>query len=473
MSASPTIDATVIAEAIAWLVITSGLVQVLLYIVQLLFAALALHKRPPVEVSAALWQRYADLAPPIAIVAPAYNEALTIAESVRALLALHYPDFEVIVVNDGSRDSTLQVLIDSFGVRPVERFHELAIENRPLRGIYANRALPRLLVVDKENGGKADAMNAGINVARTPLVCVIDADTLLEPDALLRVVRPFVDDPIRTVAAGGTIRIANGCTVEAGRVVHVGMPRSPLALFQIVEYLRAFLMARLGLSEMQSLLIISGAFGLFRRDAVIDVGGFSRDTVGEDMELVVKLHRRMRELKRPYRISYVPEPVCWTEAPETLRILGNQRARWQRGSLETFFKHRDMFLRPRFGRVGWIGFGQVFVVDVLGPLIEVAGYVLIPVMWLLGLIAFDYVLAFVAVVFAFGVFVSVASLVLDEVQLRRLPRASDLAILTLVAVAENFGYRQLNNLWRIRGWWQFLRKRQGWGEMTRKGFQRS
>jgi cellulose synthase/poly-beta-1,6-N-acetylglucosamine synthase-like glycosyltransferase len=473
MSASPTIDATVIAEAIAWLVITSGLVQVLLYIVQLLFAALALHKRPPVEVSAALWQRYADLAPPIAIVAPAYNEALTIAESVRALLALHYPDFEVIVVNDGSRDSTLQVLIDSFGVRPVERFHELAIENRPLRGIYANPALPRLLVVDKENGGKADAMNAGINVARTPLVCVIDADTLLEPDALLRVVRPFVDDPIRTVAAGGTIRIANGCTVEAGRVVHVGMPRSPLALFQIVEYLRAFLMARLGLSEMQSLLIISGAFGLFRRDAVIDVGGFSRDTVGEDMELVVKLHRRMRELKRPYRISYVPEPVCWTEAPETLRILGNQRARWQRGSLETFFKHRDMFLRPRFGRVGWIGFGQVFVVDVLGPLIEVAGYVLIPVMWLLGLIAFDYVLAFVAVVFAFGVFVSVASLVLDEVQLRRLPRASDLAILTLVAVAENFGYRQLNNLWRIRGWWQFLRKRQGWGEMTRKGFQRS
>lgn len=466
-------QAAAVAETIAWLVIVAGLLQVLLYIVQLAYAGLALHKRPPAEVSAALWQRYADLAPPIAIVAPAYNEALTIEESVRALLALHYPEFEVIVVNDGSKDATLQVLIDKFGVRPVERYHELAVENRPIRGIYANPDLPRLLVVDKENGGKADAMNAGINVARTPLVCVIDADTLLEPDALLRVVRPFVDDPVKTIAAGGTIRIANGCQVEAGRIVRVRMPRNLLALFQVVEYLRAFLMARLGLSEMQSLLIISGAFGLFRRDVTIEVGGFSQNTVGEDMELVVKLHRHMRDQKRPYRISYVPDPVSWTEAPESLKILGNQRSRWQRGSLETFFKHRDMFLRPRYGRVGWVGFGQVFVVDVLGPLVEVAGYVLIPVMWLLGLIAFDYVLAFAAVVFAFGVFVSVAALVLEEIQLRRLPRAGDLAVLTLVAIVENFGYRQINNLWRIRGWWQFLRKSGSWGEMTRKGFQPS
>jgi cellulose synthase/poly-beta-1,6-N-acetylglucosamine synthase-like glycosyltransferase len=473
MSVLASREAALVAETIAWLVVTTGLVQVLLYVIQLLYAALALHKRPPLEVSGALWQRYADLSPPIAIVAPAYNEALTIEESVKALLALHYPDFEVIVINDGSKDATLQVLIDTFGVRPVERYHELAVENRPIRGIYANPDLPRLLVVDKENGGKADAMNAGVNVARSPLVCVIDADTLLEPDALLRVVRPFVDDPIRTVAAGGTIRIANGCKVEAGRITRVGMPRNLLALFQIVEYLRAFLMARLGLSEMQSLLIISGAFGLFRRDAMVEVGGFSQKTVGEDMELVVKLHRHMRDRKRPYRICYVPDPVSWTEAPESLKILGNQRSRWQRGSLETFFKHRDMFLRPRYGRVGWIGFGQVFVVDVLGPLVEVAGYVLIPIMWLLGLIAFDYVLAFAAVVFAFGVFVSVAALVLEEIQLRRLPRARDLALLTLVAVIENFGYRQLNNFWRIRGWWQFLRKSEGWGEMVRKGFQPS
>jgi len=218
---------------------------------------------------------------------------------------------------------------------------------------------------------------------------------------------------------------------------------------------------------------ISGAFGLFRRNSVIDVGGFSADTVGEDMELVVKLHRRMREMKRPYRIVYIPEPVSWTEAPETAAILGNQRARWQRGSLETFRTHKDMLLNPRYGRIGLVGFAQVLIVDVLGPIVEVAGYLLVPPLWMLGLISVDYLLAFLAVIFTFGVFISVATLILEEVQLRRLPRARDLIILTGVAVLENFGYRQLNNFWRLRGWWQFLRKKQGWGDMVRKGFQRS
>jgi cellulose synthase/poly-beta-1,6-N-acetylglucosamine synthase-like glycosyltransferase len=330
-----------------------------------------------------------------------------------------------------------------------------------------------LLVIDKENGGKADAMNAGINVARAPLVCVIDADTLLEADALIRVVRPFVEDPVRTVAVGGTIRIANGCRIENGRVIEPRLPRNILALFQVVEYLRAFLMARLGLSQMQTLMIISGAFGLFRRSSAIEVGGFSQNTVGEDMELVVKLHRYMRDRKRDYRITYIPEPVSWTEAPESLSILANQRARWQRGSLETYRKHRDMFLNPRYGRIGFLGFGQVWIVDVIGPIIEIIGYALVPPLWLLGLISFEYLLAFIAVVFTFGVFISVATLVLEEVQLRRLKNARDLATLTVAAIFENFGYRQLNNFWRLRGWWQFLRKKQGWGTMVRKGFHRS
>lgn len=463
----------VAAEVIAAVVIVAGLLQLLLYIVQLVFAAVALRDRPPVTSTALLWQRYAEVAPPIAIIAPAYNEELTIVESLDALLALEYPDFEVIVINDGSKDGTLRRLIDNYGLKPVQRYHDLAVQHQPIRGLYAAANLPRLIVVDKENGGKADAMNAGINVARAPLVCVIDADTLLESDALIRAVRPFIEDPISTVAVGGTIRIANGCRVEHGRVIAARLPRNFLALVQIVEYLRAFLMARLGLSRMQMLMIISGAFGLFKRSAAVDVGGFSHGTVGEDMELVVKLHRRMRDAKQPYRITYIPEPVAWTEAPESWRILGNQRARWQRGSLETFFKHKDMFLNPRYGRIGFLGMGQVFVVDVLGPVVEVLGYLLIPLFWALGLISADYVIAFMAVVFTFGVFISVATLVLEEVELRRLEHARDLAVLTLVAVLENFGYRQINNLWRIRGYWQFLRKKQGWGTMTRKGFQRS
>ena len=461
------------AEIATWFVIACGLVQVLLYILQLLFAALALHRRPAYSSASALWNRFADITPSIAIVAPAYNEELTIIESVEALLALHYPDFEVIVVNDGSKDATLQVMIDHYRMVPVARYHDRALAHQSIRGLYAAPERPRLLLVDKENGGKADAMNAGINVARTPLVCVIDADTLLEPDALMRAVRPFIEDPARTVAVGGTIRIANGCRVEGGRITEARLPRNFLALVQVVEYLRAFLMARLGLSEMQTLMIISGAFGLFRRNDVIAVGGFSADTVGEDMELVVKLHRHMRDRKRPYRIVYIPEPVSWTEAPETLSILANQRARWQRGSLETYRTHKDMFLNPRYGRIGFLGFGQVWIVDVIGPIVEVAGYAFVPPLWMLGLISFDYLLAFIAVIFTFGIFISVATLILEEVQLRRLPRARDLAIVTLVAVIENFGYRQLNNLWRVRGWWQFLRKKQGWGTMVRKGFQRS
>lgn len=461
------------AEIITICVVAAGFAQSLLYLVQLIFAAMALRDRPPASSARLLWDRYAEIAPPIAVIAPAYNEELTIIESVNALLALEYPEFEVIAVNDGSKDATLETLIEHFDLKPVRRYYDLSVENKPIRGLYANPNVPKLIVIDKVNGGKADAMNAGINVARAPLVCVIDADTLLESDALIRVVRPFIEEPVRTVAVGGTIRIANGCRVERGRVTEVRMPRNFLALVQIVEYLRAFLMARLGLSRLHMLMIISGAFGVFRRTTTIEVGGFSQNTVGEDMELVVKLHRHMRDTKQPYRITYIPEPVSWTEAPESWRILGNQRSRWQRGSLETFFKHRDMFLNPRYGRIGFLGMGQVFIVDVIGPLFEVLGYILVPIFWALGLIASNYALAFVALVFAYGVFLSVSTLILEEVELRRLKRARDLALLTLVAIVENFGYRQIQNFWRIRGYWQYWRKQEGWGAMTRKGFQRS
>ena len=460
------------AVVVAWIVIGTGLLQTAFYVVQLGFAGLSLTQRPPVSNAALLWQRLAGHAPPIAMLAPAYNEEVTIVESVNSLLALHYPSFEVIVINDGSRDNTLQRLIDAFGVERIERYYDKSVEHQPIRGLYASPRLPRLLVVDKDNGGKSDALNAGINVARAPLFCSIDADSLLESDALLRAVRPFIEDPDKVIAVGGTIRLANGSRIDGGRVVSVALPRNFLALVQIVEYLRAFLMARLALSRMQVLTVISGAFGLFRRRLVLEVGGYTHGTVGEDMELVVKLHRYMRDRKQPYRIEFIPEPVCWTEAPEDLTTLGRQRARWQRGALETFFKHRDMLFNPRYGRIGFVGFGQILLVDVLGPLIEVLGYVLVPLLWAVGLLALDYLLAFLAITFTFGIFVSVATLILEEAELRRFPRARDLAVLTAVAVLENLGYRQLSNIWRLRGFWQFLTKKQGWGAMTRKGFAR-
>lgn len=459
-----------VAETIAIGVIVIGLAQNALYIWQLFLAARALSQSPPEAAVSVLWRRLADTAPPITLMAPAYNEALTIVESVRSLLSLQYPAFEVLVVNDGSKDETLQVLIDAFELRPIQRHYHLAAPCKPIRGIYAGARQPRLVVVDKENGGKADALNAALNMSRFPIVCSMDADSLLEADALLRAVRPFIEDPQRTIAVGGVIRIANGCRVAHGRVLEVGAPRNLLALLQTVEYLRAFLMARLAWSRISALTIISGAFGLFRRQAVLDVGGYSHGTVGEDMELVIKLHKHFRRLGKPYRISFTPEPVCWTEAPESFAVLGRQRARWHRGALETFFRHRDMLFNPRYGRVGFIGFGHILLVDVIGPIIEILGYLLIPALWLLGLLAVDYVWAMLAVTFGFGVVISVGALALEEAELRRFPDARSLVILTGAAILENFGYRQINNIWRLRGTWQFLRRAEGWGSMTRKGF---
>ncbi|HVN00744.1 MAG TPA: glycosyltransferase family 2 protein [Caulobacteraceae bacterium] len=460
-----------VATIFAVFVILCGLAQNLVHLGQLVVAGAAMVRTPPEADSGSFWQRYAKAAPPIALLAPAYNEALTVAESVRSLLSIRYPEFEIIVINDGSTDETLQILIDTFSLELTRsRDYELVVSHRPIRGLYASKLHPRLLVIDKENGGKADALNAGLNLATAPVVCSMDADSLLEPDSLLRAVQPFLEDPQRVIAVGGTIRVANGCTIADGRIIRIGAPRNLLALMQTVEYLRAFLMARLAWSQIGALTIISGAFGLFRRSAVLEVGGYAQGTVGEDMELVVRLHRHFREARKPYTIAFVPEPVCWTEAPETLGMLARQRARWHRGSLETFDRHKEMAFNPRYGAVGVVGFGWIVLSDVLGPPTELMGYVLIPIWWSLGVLSTDYLLAFLAVTFAFGVALSVGALALEESELHRFPRARDLLILTGAAILENFGYRQLNQLWRLRGTLDWFRGATSWGEMTRKGF---
>jgi cellulose synthase/poly-beta-1,6-N-acetylglucosamine synthase-like glycosyltransferase len=459
-----------LASVTAWIVIVFGLIQTTVYLLQLVIAAYALSKRPPVARSGLLWHRYGDIAPPISLIVPAYNEQINIVESVHSMLALEYPAYEVIVVNDGSKDETLKRLIDAFELVSVRRPFEETLEHEPIRGIYASPRSDRLFVVDKSNGGKADAQNAGINVSRAPIFCVIDGDSILEPDALLRAVQPFIEDPERTIAVGGTIRIANNSTIESGRVKTVRLPTRILPLFQVVEYLRAFLMARLAWSRINTLMLVSGAFGVFRRREAVAVGGFTKGSMGEDLDFVIKLHRHMLDNKKEYRIEFIPEPVCWTEAPETLAVLARQRSRWQRGALEAFFRYRGMLFNPRYGRVGFLGFGHILIVDVLGPIMEVLGYVLMPLFWLTGVLSTEHLLAYTALVFVYGVFVSVASLILEELELKRFPRPVDLAILTLAAVAENFGYRQLNNFWRVKGYWQYLRADNSWGEMTRTGF---
>ena len=459
------------AEILDFTVIGLLTAQLCLFLLTVLAASVAVVERPPHASPALLWRRYAHIAPSITIIAPAYNEGLTVVESVEALLALEYPAFEVIVVNDGSSDDTLKKLVDRFDLRPVARLCNRAAPHAPIRGFHASPRVARLLVIDKENGGKADAVNAGINASRTPVICVTDADTLFEPDALLRAIWPFIDDPL-TVAVGGTICVVNGSKVHAGQVIEARLPTNFLALVQTLEYQRAFAVVRVGLSRLNAMSIVSGAFGLFRRDAVMEVGGYSLGTVGEDLELVVKLHRLFRESGRPYGMRFMAEPVVWTQAPETLGDLGRQRARWQRGALETLWKHRSLALNPRYGSVGLIGFGQIILLDVIGPIVAVLGYVLIPLCWAVGLLSHEHFLAFITAVFGFGVLMSALSLAFGQILLGKVERPRDMAILGLVAVVENFGYRQLCNLWRIQGWWQYLRRHEQWGRMTRKEFKR-
>lgn len=410
-------------------------------------------------------------APPVTIIAPAYNEEADCVAATRALLTLKYPEYEVIVVNDGSTDTTLDRLSEAFDLAPVARYPTANISTAQVREIYWSRRHPHLLVIDKENGGKSDAINAALNYCRTPLFSQMDADTLLEPDALIRIVRPFLEDE-KVIAAGGIIRIVNGCVVRAGLVREVHLPRNLLAQFQVLEYLRAFLSGRMGWEAINCLIIISGAFGVFRRSIVVDAGGYASDTVGEDLELVVRLHRHCREKKIPYRITFVSDPMGWTECPETLRALGRQRDRWQRGMFEVLTRNKKMLFNPRYGRIGMLAFPYFFIFEMLGPVLEVPGYLAFALAVILGLASPPYIIAFFSLAIIFGVALSVAAVGLEELTLRRYPRLSDLMRLFLLAFIENFGYRQLTVYWRLRGFISALRHVKGWGKMERKGFSR-
>lgn len=440
---------------------------------QLLLAAFVFRTRiRPAARSYDLWTRYADLALPVSVIAPCYNEELSIVDSIRALLALEYPDHEVIVVNDGSSDATLTTLIEHFDMRPVEREQLAVLQQTRIKGIYGSTRYANLLLIDKENGRKADAVNAGLGFAAAPLVCVIDADSIIEPDGLLRAAEPFMADDGRLLAVGGAIRIVNGSVVEGGHVRDIRLPRGWLPRFQILEYLRAFLTARIANAELDMLLLISGAFGMFRRAPLVEIGGYRHDTVGEDLEVVTRLHRRMREAKRPYRITFVPEIVCWTDAPATWRGLRNQRARWEQGALETITRHARMIGNPRYGRIGMVGLPLIVIEDVLGPPCELFGYLLIPLLYFMGIETGAVVLAFFSLTVLFGTALSMGTLALEEVQLRRTPRARDLAIIGLAAVVENLGYRQANLAFRIYGMWRFFRKDTRWASAGRAGFVR-
>ncbi|MFN8007895.1 MAG: glycosyltransferase [Terriglobia bacterium] len=411
------------------------------------------------------------LLPPVSILAPAFNESATIRDSVRAMLNLRYPELEVIVINDGSQDETLQCLVQEFHLYKSARYFENAIKTAPIRAVYESMDPIRLVVIDKENGGKADALNAGINVAQYPLLCAVDADSILESESLLKVVVPFLKFPGEVLAVGGIVRIANGCSVSGGRIETIDLPRSWIARFQVVEYLRAFLGGRVAFSSFNCLLIISGAFGLFQKAAVLAVGGYSTETVGEDMELIARLQRWARTQRKKSRIVFQPDPVCWTEAPETLKVLKRQRRRWQRGTIESLWKHRSMFGRPKFGLLGLFALPYFVLFEMLGPIVEMTGYLITIVGLFLGFFGTREALLFFCAAVLYGMILSTASVVLEELTMRRYPKARNLLTLIAAGIVENFGFRQLLAFWRAYAFVEVFRGNRSWGNMERKGFQ--
>ena len=407
--------------------------------------------------------------PPISVMVPAYNEESTIVPSVISFLTLEYAQHDVIVVNDGSRDTTLQVLIDHFDLYEVPPVVQVRLATAKVRAYYRSHRFSRLMVVDKENGGKADSLNSALNVARHPYVLAVDADTLIEPDALIRLSRPFMLG--RQVAAiGGTVRVANGCQVSLGRVLNPRVDNRLLPGVQTVEYLRAFLFGRLGFNRLGGNLIISGAFGLFSRAHMLAIGGYAHGNVTEDMDLVVRLHAWLREHNDPAIVTFIPDPVAWTEVPTSLAVLGRQRERWHRGLISTMWSHRDMLFNHRLGAVGMVTFPFFFIGEMLAPLVELVGYLMVAVAMTTGQFDSRFALMFLAVSMGFGTLLSFWAVLLEQLTFRRYTHQNDVWRLLLFAVLENVGYRQLTAWWRLKAFVNYARGDRGWGTMVREGF---
>ena len=382
---------------------------------------------------------YRGFDPPVSLVVPAFDQADSIVASVSALLQLEYTELEIVVVNDGSRDATFEALRAAFELEPFPEAYWRRLQAQPVRAVYRSRRQPRLRVVDKEHGGVADALNVGINAARNPLVCAIDTSTVLQVDSLRRVVEPFMENPA-TVAIAGSVRIANGCRLSGDRL-EPGLPRSPWALLQIAEHLRSGLFTRLGWARLNALLVVPEAFVMLRKDSVIEAGGYRSDARLPHLELLVRLHRMLRARGERYAVGAVPDAICWIAVPESAARLGAQRGAWQQALAETLGRHVSL-AEPRGGTAGLLALPYFAGFECVGPLVELAGYALLALMWLAGFIPGTAFGAFVLLGFSLGFLASMTALALEEAAHPLYPRFSHAATLVAAAIVENAGYRQ-------------------------------
>lgn len=413
-------------------------------------------------------------APSISIIAPAYNESLNIVENVRSLLSNHYVNYDVIIINDGSKDDSLEKLIEVYNLIQVDYLINEQIPTQPLRnGIYksTNPAFEKLIVVDKENGGKADALNMGLNISNSEYVACIDVDCLLLEDSLQKMIKPFLETTDRKViAAGGVIRIANSCVVKGGKLQDVNFPKKLIEQGQILEYIRAFLLGRMAWSRLNGLLVISGAFGLFDKKIAIKVGGYDRNTVGEDMELVVRMRAYMEEQNKIYKVAYIPDPLCWTEAPDNYKIFISQRNRWTRGTIETLRKHRKIGFNPKYKVLGLISYPYWFFFERMAPVIEFVGILYFGILIVFDKIRWDYAFALIILAYLFTVFFSLIALITEELTYHQYKKKGTGIRLLQIAFLEPFVNHPFILYAAIRGNFDYyFNKKKKWGEMTRKG----
>ena len=416
------------------------------------------------------WIKGSAMVPPVTLLVPAHNEDQFICTAVKNLLDLDYPELEVIIINDGSVDDTLPAMEKEFRLRPVRAVYVPQVASAPVRGLYRSDVDRRLLVVDKESvGSKADAINAGLNAASSPYICVVDADSVLERDALLRIMLPVLADPDHVVAAGGIIRVLNGSEIETGRMHRVRLAEKSIEVIQVVEYLRAFLIGREAWARGKMLMIVSGAFGVFRTELVRVVGGYRPFAIGEDFDLVARLHRHLLEKRPNYRIEFVPDPVCWTEVPSDFRSLARQRARWHKGLLDVLWPNRDMLFRPRYGRVGCLALPYLWLFELLAPVIEMAGFITVLLAAVFGALSWTFFLQFVLFGYGFATLISIGSVVQEELTYKRYNDWQDVVRLVSYCFLEHFPYRQLHMIWRLQGLWQYFRGDMAWRPLKRRG----
>lgn len=412
------------------------------------------------------------LAPSVSVLVPAFNEAKTIVDNIESIYTIHYNNFDVIVVNDGSTDNTFEELKKAFMLERVNFAVNHEIETKEVRGVYKSNleTYSNLIVVDKENGGKADALNVAINVSDKDLFMAIDADSILEPDAVLKLVKPFLErTDRRVIAAGGVVRIANSCIIENGRITEVCVPKNLLARMQVLEYTRSFLMGRMAWAKLDGLIIISGAMGMFERDVVVQSGGYAH-TIGEDMELVVRIRRYMSEQREKYKIEYVPDPLCWTEAPSDVSTFGRQRSRWTRGTIETLTDHSKIFFSPRYGAMGMLGYPFWFLFEWLAPLVEVLGIIYAIILYFTGNLSLNFILITFLFVYTFAVFFTTWAILYEELTFHRYEKKGDVFRLWIAALLEPFVLHPISLFFSIKGNIQYARGNRKWGKMERKGF---